>query len=587
MGELCKFRIVPVGNVLDLINECLNDFVHHNVDVVCNVLETCGKFLYRNPETAVRTGNLLDKMWRLKSVRIMDARHRTIVETAYFASRPPERQGQKPKSKDPVCEYVKRKILYAELTKTNFDWSLKQMRKLPWSEELEHYVARTVLKSERIRSSSLSYVALLVASISKYREAVGISVLDGLLESIRIGLETNDHRMSQRRVAEIKLLGEFYNCRSIDSTVIFEVLYLLITLGHDPSSDIVAPDPAEDFFRARLVCVLLDTCGQYFQRGLARKRLTVFLRYFDRYLLLKGLHAGYGLNLPLEIQFLLFECVEPYRKSRRPETLDEANEEVTFVETSKNLSALVSVPRFEIKPPLPLEKTLEQSESKDLEKSSDFQMDEVEDALEIDEDQDEDTSDVNSEEEDSSDGEDVDSRDDEDDEDDEDDDGDDDADDDEEDDDEYVDVTLNDASAKPRTEEEEELDRELAQMTAEFMSVSKPSKPINALDRMAMPLGVMGRGIGSSSALGEEEGGLSKSKSASETVAFAVLLRRGGKNQTKELAVPAESAIATAAKESRSTERAEQLELKRLVLSSNTVMNAEANERWNDRGDPN
>lgn len=46
-------------------------------------------------------------------------------------------------------------------------------------------------------------------------------------------------------------------------------------------------DPYDSYFRVRLVCILLDTCGQYFDRGSSRKRLDSFLVYFQCYLFSK------------------------------------------------------------------------------------------------------------------------------------------------------------------------------------------------------------------------------------------------------------------------------------------------------------
>ena len=40
-------------------------------------------------------------------------------------------------------------------------------------------------------------------------------------------------------------------------------------------------DPFDSYFRVRLVCILLDTCGQYFDRGSSKKRLDAFLVYFQ------------------------------------------------------------------------------------------------------------------------------------------------------------------------------------------------------------------------------------------------------------------------------------------------------------------
>ena len=40
-------------------------------------------------------------------------------------------------------------------------------------------------------------------------------------------------------------------------------------------------DPPDNYFRVRLVCCLLDTCGLYFDHGSAKKKLDVFLIFFQ------------------------------------------------------------------------------------------------------------------------------------------------------------------------------------------------------------------------------------------------------------------------------------------------------------------
>ena len=46
-----------------------------------------------------------------------------------------------------------------------------------------------------------------------------------------MGLELNDYSMQQRRIAHMRFLGELYNYEHIDSSVIFETLYLIIVFG--------------------------------------------------------------------------------------------------------------------------------------------------------------------------------------------------------------------------------------------------------------------------------------------------------------------------------------------------------------------
>ena len=40
-------------------------------------------------------------------------------------------------------------------------------------------------------------------------------------------------------------------------------------------------DPPEHLLRIRLVCTLLQTCGDYFHRGLSMRKLDCFLVYFQ------------------------------------------------------------------------------------------------------------------------------------------------------------------------------------------------------------------------------------------------------------------------------------------------------------------
>ena len=40
-------------------------------------------------------------------------------------------------------------------------------------------------------------------------------------------------------------------------------------------------DPPDDFFRIRLVATMLETCGLFFNRGAAGKKLDYFLSFFQ------------------------------------------------------------------------------------------------------------------------------------------------------------------------------------------------------------------------------------------------------------------------------------------------------------------
>ncbi|XP_068643602.1 regulator of nonsense transcripts UPF2 [Aristolochia californica] len=293
IGELCKFKIAPAGLVFTCLKACLDDFTHHNIDVACNLLETCGRFLYRSPETTIRMANMLEILMRLKNVKNLDSRHSTLVENAYYLCKPPERSARVCKVRPPLHQYI-RKLLFSDLDKSSIEHVLRQLRKLPW-DECEPYILKSFMKVHKGKYSQVHLIASLTAGLSRYHDDFAVAVVDELLEEIRLGLELNDYGMQQRRIAHMRFLGELYNYAHIESSVIFETLYVILIFGHDtPEQDVL--DQPEDCFRIRMIITLLQTCGHYFDRGSSKRKLDRFLIYFQRYVLSKG-------SIPLDIEF--------------------------------------------------------------------------------------------------------------------------------------------------------------------------------------------------------------------------------------------------------------------------------------------
>ena len=155
-------------------------------------------------------------------------------------------------------------------------------------------------KPGKVKYSNIHLLAALVQDLYRYHPDFIVHVIDTLMEQITLGLEQNDPRYSQKRLAEVKYLGELYNYKMIDSPVIFDTLYRIVTVGHrklqstpnssltdriaggTPTPDSLNPlDMPDDFFRIRLVCGVLDTCGSCFDRGSAKGKLDFFLTFFQ------------------------------------------------------------------------------------------------------------------------------------------------------------------------------------------------------------------------------------------------------------------------------------------------------------------
>lgn len=71
----------------------------------------------------------------------------------------------------------------------------------------------------------------------------------------------------------------------MDATSHFVQALLTYPADGWPRPDFYTPlDPPDDCFRIRLICVLLETCGTYYEKGPAKKKLDFFLNFFQYYL---------------------------------------------------------------------------------------------------------------------------------------------------------------------------------------------------------------------------------------------------------------------------------------------------------------
>lgn len=290
IGELVKFHMYPKYEGLHCLKLLLNDFTHHHIEMACNLLECAGRFFYRHVETRQRTKVYLEQIMRKKCVMNLDNRYVTMIENAYYYVNPPETVSQ-PVVKLPVLHQFIQKILYQDLN-PNDDVETKVlnlMRKLDWKDKTtSDFAIRCLTNAWNVKYQNIRCLANLLAGLVEYQEFVGTRVVDGVLEDIRLGLELNNARMNQRRIAMVKYFGELYNYRMVESNDVFKCLYTLISFGVSNNKEVISVlDPPGNTFRIRLVCVLLETCGQYFNHGLSKTRLDYFFIYFQHYYWLK------------------------------------------------------------------------------------------------------------------------------------------------------------------------------------------------------------------------------------------------------------------------------------------------------------
>ncbi|XP_076800221.1 regulator of nonsense transcripts 2-like [Clavelina lepadiformis] len=285
IGEMTKFGLVPVSDTLHCLKVLILEFSPHTIEMACALLETCGRYLLRSAPSHLRARVLLDQLVRKRTAKALDQRYCTMIDNARYTCDPPKVETVTYKPRPPLHEYL-RKLLFRDLSKNTVEKVLRQMRKFPWNAlDVYAYMVKCLSQSWNVKYNNVHCLASLVAGLVAYRDDIGYNVVDDVLEEIRVGMEINHPRYNQRRVSSVKFLGELYNYRMLESVVIFNVLYSFITFGVTYNSDQSAPlDPPENLFRIRLVCVLLETCGQYFDRGSSKKKLDYFISYFQRYI---------------------------------------------------------------------------------------------------------------------------------------------------------------------------------------------------------------------------------------------------------------------------------------------------------------
>lgn len=333
IGELVKFGLYNKIEALFCLKCLLHNFQHHHIEMTCAFLEVCGVYLYNSKDSRLRTNVYLEQMMRLKTNTTMDSRHAQQVETAYYLVKQPEGMRIQRKVRPLFHTYI-RHLIFEELNKSNVDKMIKLLRRLDWEDrDIHDYAVKCLSKAYSIRYHLIRSLADLVSGLSSYQEKAVVKVIDAVFEDIRAGLEIHDTKLAQRRIAMAKYLGELYNYRLVESKNVLNTLYSIISLGvsasHDTPSEV---DPPGSLFRLKLVCVLLDTCGQYFTSASSRKGLDYFLIFFQNYYWFKKSDPIFtsetNMDLfPILVDHMYKECFKNLRPKLKLLTSYEASKE--------------------------------------------------------------------------------------------------------------------------------------------------------------------------------------------------------------------------------------------------------------------
>lgn len=136
----------------------------------------------------------------------------------------------------------------------------------------------TLSSAWSVKYDCIVHLTQVLVTLKSYQYQAVESVVDNILEDIRLGMEINMVEMNQRRLAVVRYLAECYNYRLIDSDLVFRVLYSLLIFGINYEDVRKSPlDQPDNLMRVRLVAIILQTCGRFF----SKKKLDYFIYFFQ------------------------------------------------------------------------------------------------------------------------------------------------------------------------------------------------------------------------------------------------------------------------------------------------------------------
>ncbi|KAL8816116.1 MAG: hypothetical protein Q9223_004822 [Gallowayella weberi] len=522
LAELTKFGVVPEHVIFHCLKVSLDDFSRMNIEIIGNLLENCGRYLLRNPDTAPRMTSFLETLQRKKAAQHLGQQERMLIENAMYYVNPPERAAIQQKEKTPMQQFIS-KLIYLDMNKRTYAKVLKTIRKMHWEEsEVVEILEKTFSKPGKVKFGNINLLAYLVSQLGRFHHDFEVTVVDNLIEQITLGLEQNDFKFNQRRIAEAKYLAELYSYKAIESSVVFDVLYRIVTFGHPDGTPTRGQfnvlDMPDDFFRIRLVCTILDFCGGYFDRGTAKKKLDFFLTFFQYYISTKE-------PMPMDIDFIVqdsFALVRPQWKLIRD--FEEAGQtfailvKQSFQSQGANKSQGIAS----------LEVEASSSDEDDGENTREPEMDDGQSSSE-----------EETEAEPTIDGDmkhDSDFED---------------------------DIVVTRQAEERDPEAEAEFDRELAKMMSESLDSRKFER--KALFDVPLPMRRVQREIATAGDDSGNEG--TRTPPNAHTTAFSLMTKRGNRQQTRTIEMPSDSQFAVAMRSQKEAERAEQQRIKNLVLN--------------------
>ena len=280
IAELVKFGVYPPGKAFLQLRSLFDDFARQNIDTACCLVENCGNYLYKRPDTSERMVNMMNIILKLKDAKNLESRHEELISQARASMYGVETRVQR-KLRSPVHEFVRHQI-YAQLSQTTISQVAGNLRRVHWQNESEYIRKKILCAVRKGKESQLVPLASLVLELQWYDRRFGINVVDEVVEELYYGMENPEVSHYHRRLSMARFLGAsaHVGMPGVDNEMLVGMMRTFLTynaLAGPNGSSVIAShgqgveqygEILEPMFRVRLVVGLCaEAKSLYWKKG--------------------------------------------------------------------------------------------------------------------------------------------------------------------------------------------------------------------------------------------------------------------------------------------------------------------------------
>jgi regulator of nonsense transcripts 2 len=352
IGELTKFGVMPQTTTFAMLKKAvLEDLSGYNIDMVAILLESCGRYLYNQPESHRRLLNLFEIIQKKKGQGMEPAQVVQLENAIYMVNPPTDRPVMEKKVKSPRMQYLFQ-LVRNDLTSGNSAYIFKQLRKFPWQDvECRRELSRALGKAWKVQYEIVPLLAAVASSFAAMYPSFMVDMVDMVLEEIQTGLEAYQTKYNQRLIASTRYVGELFWHSVIDASVVLGLLQQLMTFGHPGVPRVAQPsdiDPPESHFRIRLICILLHACTRHVTAASDNLDTEELCNSLDSLIVLFEYYVATKSKIPMDIEYLLEDTFDEMERQRHPVDLSDAierlvaasNETLSFLRDDLNVIVL-------------------------------------------------------------------------------------------------------------------------------------------------------------------------------------------------------------------------------------------------------